>query len=126
MRKEYQVAPVEKIVSREDTFNLMQLKVDSSGSIISRLPFQFDNMDNFDEEEIRKTDNFHERFIWKVSGNTALKMVPGEVFRLGRLRFRVREFSDGKKTQNIEVGVNLGNNDVRAIFCSKRIEICTS
>lgn len=39
-------------------------------------------------------------------------LVPGKVFRMGRLRFRVREVNDGAKSATIDVRPNRGVDDV--------------
>ena len=111
-KKDFRVLPLKQPASRSDAFNLLQLEVAAEKASISRLPFQFADMDAFDEEKARELENFHERFIWRVCSTGSLKLQPGVVFRLGRLRFRVRESSDGVKEESIGVGMNLGHKEV--------------
>lgn len=80
---------------------------------------------------MRQKVDFHERFIWRVIENTAPEtkqinvevprgemLVPGKVFRMGRLRFRVREVNDGSKSTTIDVRPNRGVDDVISKFQS--------
>lgn len=100
------------MVKRKDSYNLIQVKFGKGGPQVLKLGHQFNNMDDYKEEDLIKEPDFHEHFVWRVLGQTELHLIPGEVFRLGRLRFRVREHCDGNKTSHIGTKMNLGTKSV--------------
>lgn len=115
VRQQFSVVPSKTQVRRADSFNLISVGFKNKKPIIDWLPSQFDNMDEFDEEAIRNSPDFHERFIWEVCEGAEIDLTPGVVFRMGRLRFRVREHFDGKNTSGIGVKMNLGSKNVQPI-----------
>jgi hypothetical protein len=57
---------------------------------------QYKSFEEFDESKVRTRKDFQERFVWRVihneSGGEILGI--GDIFKMGRMRFRVREIND--------------------------------
>lgn len=58
----------------------------------------------YDEKNLRQENDFYEKFVWMNIKNftKGYPLEEGDVFRFGRLRFRVREVFLGKNKQKIE------------------------
>jgi hypothetical protein len=89
-------------VLKSELFNLLRCKFQGTTMVSSHTKKQYNCLDGFEEAKIRNRRDYHERFIWKTihneSGGESLRI--NDIFRMGRMRFRVREVHDdsGNKT----------------------------
>ena len=92
-------------VKRKELYNIMRFQFNEVGMAASHASKQFTSLEGFDESKIKGRKDFHERFIWKSismeSGGEALDI--HDIFRMGRLRFRVREVWDQKGHRSIDL-----------------------
>jgi hypothetical protein len=90
---------------RKELINLVEFKFDHSAMTFSHCSKQYKCLEGFDESKIRARKDYHERFIWKSiqaeTGGENLDIY--DVFRMGRLRFRVREVWDLRGQRSIGV-----------------------
>lgn len=91
-----QVVLLRKEVMRKDLINLLRCQFKGPTMVASHTAKQYQNLDGFDESKIKNRKDYHERFIWRSikneSGGELLDI--GDIFRMGRMRFRVREIHD--------------------------------
>ena len=90
---------------RKELYNIMRFQFNEVGMAAFHISKQFTSLEGFDESKIKGRKDFHERFIWKSismeSGGEALDI--HDIFRMGRLRFRVREVWDQKGHRSIDL-----------------------
>jgi len=97
------VVMLKRETKRKDLYNIMRFQFNHEGMAASHCSKQYTSLEGFDESKIKGRKDFHERFIWKSismeSGGEALDI--NDIFRMGRLRFRVREVWDQKGQRSI-------------------------
>lgn len=90
-------------VMKKEVINLLNLNFQDKSVTMSHTKKQYLNLECFDETRVKNRSDFHERFIWQAirseSGGALLQM--GDIYRLGRMRFRVREIHDSKGFRTI-------------------------
>ena len=88
---------------RKDVINLLSCRFQGMSMVASHTKKQYSCLDGFDESRIKTRRDYHERFIWKTihneGGGESLNIQ--DVFRMGRMRFRVREVHDDKGCRSI-------------------------
>lgn len=96
--------PTKEITEGNNIFNLLNLDFSDGIPTLKKFKNQFSGLGGHEEEEKRKEIGFNDNFVWRVvDQNEEVKLEPGTIFRMGKLRFRVREIFDGEQNKKIEI-----------------------
>lgn len=103
-RREFETCLTEKMVNKKDFYNQIKLNFRDDTIFLERVETQLGNLMSYDEKKLRLGPDFYERFVWMNIKNyqKGYPLEEGDVFRIGRLRFRVREVFLGKVKQKVE------------------------
>lgn len=103
-RIDFETCLTENIVNKKDFYNLIKLNFRDESIFLEKLDRQIGNLMGYDEKKLRQSPDFYERFVWMNIKNyqKGYPLEEGDVFRFGRLRFRVREVFLGKNKQAVE------------------------
>lgn len=90
-------------VLRKDLTNILRCTFKQQVMVASHTTKQLVTLDGFDESKLKNRRDFYERFIWRsiFNENGGEVLDVGDIFRMGRLRFRVREIHDEKGNRTI-------------------------
>lgn len=97
------IVMIKKEALRKELYNILKFQFNQGILTGLHTQKQYKSLEGFDEMKVKGRKDFHERFIWKSiameSGGELLDI--NDIFRMGRLRFRVREIWDNRGHRSI-------------------------
>lgn len=94
---------VRQEVLRKDLINLLKCDFQGGTMKATHTKKQYISLEGFDEQKIKARKDYHERFVWRYieSERSEEYLDCGDIFRMGRMRFRVREIRDSRGERSL-------------------------